>query len=122
MNPPPRFASRVVREQITAALGDRNRRFLDANTQSRNYLDRWGITSDGLFEDIATDLKEYQLYLKPNTKPQRYQYVLPYPEEDGLPALLVHITLSLKGEPPRVKVAVHPHNTGHAPLPRVAIS
>lgn len=123
MNPPPRFAASTVREKIAAALRDRKRRFLDANdSTSRNYLERCGITADGLFADLAADLKKFQLYLKPNTAPQRYQYVLPYPEEDGLPALLIHITLSAKGEPPRVKVAVHPHNTGHAPLPRVPIA
>jgi hypothetical protein len=123
MNPPPRFAASTVREKITAALRDRRRRFIghDDHT-SRNYLDKWGISADGLFADLAADLKKFQLYLKPNTTPQRYQYVLPYPEEDGLPALLIHITLSAKGEPPRVKVAVHPHNTGHAPLPRVPIA
>lgn len=122
MNPPPRFAARAVREKIAAALRDRNRRFLDANDRtSRNYLDKWGITADGLFAELAADLKKYQLYLKPNTTPPRYQYVLPQPGADGLCALLIHITLSPKGEPPRVKVAVHPHNTGHAPLPRVPI-
>jgi hypothetical protein len=123
MKPLPRFATSSVREKITAALRDRRRRFLDANDNtSRNYLEKWGITADGLFAELAADLKKFQLYLKPNTTPQRYQYVLPYPEEDGLPALLIHITLSAKGDPPRVKVSVHPHNTGHAPLPRVPIS
>lgn len=123
MSLPPRFASQTAREKITAALRDRNCRFMDANdSTSRNYLEKWGITADTLFADLANDLKKHQLYLKPNTTPQRYQYVLPYPEEDGLPALLIHITLSAKGDPPRVKVAVHPHNTGYAPLPRVPIS
>ena len=123
MNPPPRIAASTVREKITAALRDRKRRFMDANdSMSRNYLEKWGITADGLFADLAADLTKFQLYLKPNTTPQRYQYVLPSPGEDGLPAALIHITLSAKGEPPRVKVAVHPHNTGHAPLPRVPIS
>lgn len=123
MNPPPRFAASAVREKIAAALRDRKRRFLDANdSTSRNYLDKWGITADGLFADLAADLKKFQLYLKPNTTPQRYQYVLPYPEEDGMPELLIHITLSTKGEPPTVKVTIHPHNTGHAPLRRVPLT
>lgn len=95
---------------------------MDANDNlSRNYLEKWGITADGLFADLAADLKKFQLYIKPNTTPQRYQYVLPYPEEEDRPALLIHITLSPRGEPPRVKVSVHPHNTGHAPLRRVPI-
>lgn len=35
-------------------------------------------------------------------------------EENGL---LIHFTLSPKGDPPRVMLSVHEHNTGYAPLP-----
>jgi hypothetical protein len=123
MNPPPRFASSTVREKIVAALKDRRSRFIGQDDHtSRNYLDKWRITADGLFAELATDLSQHQLYLKPNTTPQRYQYVLPHPGGETTGALLIHITLTPKGDPPRVKVSVHPHNTGHAPLKRVPLA
>lgn len=127
MHKPPPFAPDDIQKEIVAALKDKKRWFLDNNdSTSRGYMDRWGITAKGLSEDLSLDLETYHLYLKPPQagsppSPQRYQYVLPYPEDGDYPELLVHITLSPRGQPPRVMLSVHPHNTGHAPLRRVPL-
>lgn len=123
MNPQPRFAVKAVREEIAAALRDRRRRFVAVHDHaSFNYLEKWGIHADTLFADLAADLRKFHLYLKPNTNPQRFQYVLPFLIGGGMREVLIHITLSPLGHPPRVKVALHPHNTGYAPLKRVPIT
>ena len=121
--PIPPLASTFIRLAIVDALKDRNRRFLarDDHT-SRNYLDLWGIKVDAFFDDLSSDLEHYELYLKPSTSPgtlQKYQYIISYPEEHEYPEIIVHVTLSSRGAPLRVKVAVHPHNTGYSPLPRI---
>lgn len=119
------FAPDDVREQIIRALRDPGRRFFrHDDSTSRRYLDRWGITGAGLFEDLADDLEHHHLYLKPKAPSdlhQNYQYLITYPGAAGCEAILVHVTLAPRGEPPRVRVAVHPHNTGYAPLPRIPI-
>lgn len=80
------------------------------------------MPADGVFADLADGLeKDDRLFLKPRIHPgqaQRYQCVLAYPECGPCPALDVHVTLSPRGEPPRVKVAVHPSDTIQT-LPRV---
>ncbi len=116
----------AVRLSIIDALKDPQRRFLSRDDHtSRNYLDLWGIKAHTFFEDLANDLMLYELYLKPASStgiPQKYQYILTYPEEHGYPEVIVHVTLSPRGEPVRVKIAVHPHNTGYTPLPRIPIN
>lgn len=118
-----RKAPAVVRERIADALRDPTRCSLDANSSSRSYLDKWDLRAEGLFADLADAMGCDNLYLKPKTndhQPQRYQCVLAYPAESGLPAVDVHVTLSPKGEPVRVKVAVHPSNTVQT-LPRIHV-
>lgn len=118
----PRKAPDEIREQIIEALLNSGRRFLDLNSSSRNYLDEWGLTSDGFFADLAYGLaEENHLYLKPKNQPnqlQRYQCVLAYSESEPYAALDVHVTLSPKGDPPRVMIAVHPSDTVQT-LPRI---
>lgn len=113
-----RPASDAVRLQILDCLRDRERRFIDHHSQSRQNLDRWQITEEGFFEELIYDLERYHIYIKRKTNsadPQRYQFVMRWDTEDDL--ILIHITLSPRGKPPRVKVVIHEHNTGHKPLP-----
>ena len=105
----PRKASAEIRLLILDAIKDPHRRFLDPNTPSRRFLDHWDITEEGFFSRLADDLADYEIFLKPKDKPtdlQRYQTRLIYEAEppDYPDALNIHITLSHKGEPPRVKV------------------
>ena len=44
--------------------------------------------------------------------------MLAYPEDGSFSALDIHITLAPRGEPPRVKIAVHPSDTVWT-LPRI---
>ncbi|MFT5471250.1 MAG: hypothetical protein ACI8UO_006383 [Verrucomicrobiales bacterium] len=122
----PPFASAEIRERTIDALLDPARRFIShSDTTSRGYLNSWGLTVKGLCEDLAEHLEKYELYLKPKGEPhhtQKYQFVLPYGEDGEFPAILVHVTLSPKGDPPRVKLAVHPHNTGYEPLQLVHLN
>lgn len=116
MSQPPRKASKTVREAVIDALKDRQRRFIDERGSSRSWLDRWGIKADGLYADLIDGLEcSDHLYLKPLDDPraiQSYQCILTYPENgDDYPAIVVHVTLAPKGEPPRVRVAVHPSDT-----------
>jgi hypothetical protein len=120
----PRKAPASIREAIADALRDPKRRFLDGNSSSRNHLSRWDLPADGFFADLADGLENDQLYLKPKTKasqPQKYQCVLSYPEELEYPELDIHVTLSPKGDPPRVKVAVHESDTLKT-LPRIFVT
>lgn len=118
-----RKAPAAVRERIADALRDPARCFLDEHSHSRRFLDKWDLRADWLFADLADALECDDLYLKPKNdehQPQRYQCVLAYPAESGLPAVDVHVTLSPKGEPVRVKVAVHPSDTVQT-LPRIHV-
>lgn len=119
----PRKAPVTIRRQIADALRDPGRRVLDRNSSSRNLLDLWGLTAVGLFLDLADGLEADLLFLKPKNHPgqlQRYQCVLAYPEDESLPALDIHVTLSPKGEPPAVMVAVHQSDTVQT-LPKIII-
>lgn len=112
----PRKASAEIRLLILDALRDTRRRFLDHKTPSRRFLDHWDITEEGFFSRLAEDLTDYEIFLKPKDKPtdlQRYQTRLIYEAEppDYPDSLNIHITLSHKGEPPRVKVALHRSDT-----------
>jgi len=87
---------------------------------------RWELAAEGLFEDLADGLEAEpgRLFLKPRQRPgdpQRYQCVLTYPEECGLPPLDIHVTLSPRGDPPRVMVAVHESDTVRT-LPRIHVN
>lgn len=112
----PRKAPSEIRHQILDALQDPGRRFLDLQTASRRLLDLWGITENGFFAALADDLRRYEIFLKPKGKPsdpQRYQTRLIF-EADPLDSpddLVVHVTLSPKGDPIRVKVALHRSDT-----------
>jgi len=119
----PRKAPAAIRKQIAEALRDPHRRFLDHNSSSRNHLDRWGLKAEGFFADLADSLASDLLFLKPKNHPndpQRYQCVLAYPEDDPYPALDIHVTLSPKGQAPRVMVAVHESDTVQT-LPRIHV-
>ena len=123
----PPFAPEPIQKKIVAALKDRDRWFIAASdTTTRSYLDLWTLSGELLVEELVADLERFRLSLKP-AQPgspggtQKYQYVLPFPEEEGLPALHIHVTLSPKGEPPVVKLSVHPHNIPGKPLPCVPL-
>lgn len=123
MSSPPRKASATIRQAVSDALRDPNRRFLDQKSSSRNLLDLWGLTASGLFLDLADGLEADLLFLKPKNQPsqiQRYQCVLAYPEDDSFPSLDIHVTLSPKGKPPVVMVAVHESDTVQT-LPKIHI-
>lgn len=120
----PRKAPTEIRLLILDALQDPARRLLDPNTPSGRYLDLWNITAKGLFDALAADLQIYEIFLKPKepSEPQRYQTRLiyeadppDYPEE-----LIIHVTLSHRGDPPRVKVALHRSDTVQQ-LPKIKI-
>ncbi|GAA5483853.1 hypothetical protein [Haloferula sargassicola] len=119
----PRKASAEVRAMIREALADPRRRFLDDKTSSRNWLNHWNLKAEGLYQDLIDGLGHSEnLFLKPKSKPaqiQAYQCVLDYPADGGdLPAVDIHVTLAPKGDPPRVRVAVHPSDTVQT-LPRL---
>jgi hypothetical protein len=123
MASPPRNASASVCQQIVDALGDPGRRFFDSNTPSRRLLDCWDLKPDGFFSDLAAGLTAELLFLKPKTVPhqaQRYQCILSYPEESGYAELDIHVTLSPKGEPVSVMIAVHRSDTVQT-LPRIHV-
>jgi len=121
----PRKAPPETRLIILDALMDPERRFLDQGSSSRNWLDHWDITEAGFFAELCDDLRIHEIFLKPKNKPadpQKYHTRLiygadppDYPEE-----LNIHITLSPKGDPPRVKVAIHPSDTIKQ-LPKIKI-
>lgn len=113
----------TIRRQIVEALRDPGRRFLDQNSSSRNHLDRWDLKAERFFADLADGLTSDLLFLKPKNQPyqpQRYHCVLAYPDDDPYPALDIHVTLSPRGEPLRVMVAVHASDTVQT-LPRIYV-
>jgi hypothetical protein len=115
MSEMPKEAPESVRFQVIGALRDSTRWFLDQNSSSRNYLDQWNLRATTFVADLADGLERGgRLFLKPMQQPgqaQRYQCVLAYPEEESYPPIDIHVTLSPRGEPPRVKIAVHPSDT-----------
>ena len=121
----PRKAPAKTRLLILDALKDKHRRFLDKNSPSRRFLDQWDITEEGFFSTLADDLTDYEIFLKPKNKPsdnQRYHTRLVYEADppDYPDSLNIHITLSHKGDPPRVKVALHRSDTPQQ-LPKIKI-
>jgi hypothetical protein len=121
----PRKAPTEIRLLILDAIQDPERRFFDRNTPSRRYLDLWKITEKGFFAALSDDLQIHEIFLKPKDKPsdpQKYQTRLiyeadppDYPEE-----LIIHVTLSQKGDLPRIKVALHRSDTVQQ-LPKIKI-
>lgn len=120
----PRKAPTEIRLLILDALQDPARRLLDPNTPSGRRLDLWGITAKGFFDALAEDLRIYEIFLKPKepSEPQRYQTRLIYEADppDHPEELIIHVTLSHRGDPPRVKVALHRSDTVQQ-LPKIKI-
>lgn len=111
----PAKASKAIRESVIIALATPGQRFLDRNGSSGNWLVHWGLTESAIYEELVGGLKiSDRLFLKPRQpgKPQAYQCILEWPEDgDDYPAIEVHVTLSPRGDPPRVRVALHPSDT-----------
>ena len=121
----PRKAPTEIRLLILDALQDPARRFFDQNTPSRRHLDLWEITEKGFFAALSVDLQNYELFLKPKDRPadpQKYQTRLIYEADppDYPDDLIIHVTLSQKGDPPKVKVALHRSDTVQQ-LPKIKI-
>jgi hypothetical protein len=118
----PKEAPESVRFRVIDALRDSTRWFLDQKSSSRNYLDLWNLRASTFVADLADGLERGgRLFLKHSQQSghtQRYQCVLAYPEEESYPPIDIHVTLSPRGEPPQVKIAVHPSDTVRT-LPRI---
>lgn len=115
-----RKAPAHIRERIIECLLTPGRRFLGEHP-TRAWLDKWEISDKGLYEELIKALKQYELFFKPNTHPQKYQFVLRSFDSEQID-LLIHITLSPRGNPPKVKINIHPHDIPHPPLPLVKIN
>jgi hypothetical protein len=101
---------------IVECLRDPGRRFI--HRDNFRFLHSVDLRDDELVRDLISDLETYELFLKPDTKPQKYQFVMRYDQDE----LLIHVTLSPDGsEPPRVKISVHRHNIPGPPLPLIPI-
>jgi hypothetical protein len=115
MPPLPAKAPDDVRQSIIEALQDPDRRFLDNKGSSRSWLIHWDLTAKGLYQELIDGLEISDLlFLKPPepNKPQVYQCILDWPEDgDEYPAIIVHVTLAPRGDPPSVRVAVHNSDT-----------
>lgn len=116
MVPLPRIAPAEIRLRILDALGDPVRRFI--HRDSLRFLHLIDLREDELVRDLIHDLQHHELFLKPDTHPQKYQFVMHYDDDQ----LLIHITLAPDGGiPPRVKISVHRHNIPGPPLPLIPI-
>ena len=116
MTPLPRIASAHVRKMIIQCLHDPGRRFI--HRDNLRFLHSIDLRDDELIRDLITDLQIYELFLKPGTNPQKYQFVMRYDGNE----LLIHITLSPDAShPPKVKISVHRHNIPGPPLPLIPI-
>jgi hypothetical protein len=121
----PRKAPPETRLLILDALMDPKRRFLDNIGPTRRWLDHWNLSEAGFFHELCEDLRIHEIFLKPKNKPsdpQKYHTRLIYEADppDYPQELNIHITLSPKGDPPRVKVAIHPSDTARQ-LPKTKI-
>ena len=65
----PKIAPSETRLIILDALMDPGRRFLDLNSSSRNWLDRWDLTEEGFFAELCDDLRSHEIFLKPKNIP-----------------------------------------------------
>ena len=113
----PAKACQTVRHAIIDALRTPNRRFLDRNGSSGNWLIKWGLTELCIYHELITGLTASDLLFEKERQPgkaQVYQCILDWPEEsEDLPAIEIHVTLAPRGDPPRVRVALHPSDTVH---------
>ncbi len=101
---------------IVECLRDPRRRLI--HQDSFRFLHSIDLRDDELIRDLVEDLERYELSYKPNTLPQKYQFVMGYDAGE----LLIHITLAPDtSDPPRVKIAVHRHNIPGPPLPLIPI-
>ena len=111
----PAKASKAIRERIIEALGISNRGFLDRAGSSGNWLIKWGLTERTIYQELIAGLKISDLlFVKERQpgKPQVYQCILDWQEDgDDFPAIVIHVTLAPRGDPPRVRVALHPSDT-----------
>ena len=111
----PAKASKAIRECIIEALGISNRRFLDRAGSSGNWLIKWGLKERTIYQELIAGLKISDLlFVKERQpgKPQVYQCILDWPEDgDDFPAIVIHVTLAPRGDPLRVRVALHPSDT-----------
>lgn len=116
MTPNPRIAPAQVRHLIIDCLRDPRRRFI--HRDSFRFLHSVDLRDDELVRDLISDLESYELFLKPDTRPQKYQFVMRYDDD----TLLIHITLSPDAtEPPRVRISIHRHNIPGPPLPLIPV-
>jgi len=119
----PAKAPKVVRQAIVGALGDSSRRFLDRAGSSGNWLIKWGLTEQRIYQELIAGLTHSDLLFAEEQQPGKplvYQCLLDWPEVgDAFPAIVIHVTLAPRGEPPRVRVALHPSHTARhlPPLP-----
>ena len=125
MQQPPNLASEETRTAIIEALRDPKRRFFSRSDHaSRNYLDLWGLTEENVYQAMIESLEEHELQKLPKQNANdrlKYQHLLYYPEFEDMPEILIHVKLNPQGEPVRVKISVHPHNTGHQPISIIPI-
>lgn len=116
----PAKAPKAIRQAIVAALKEPSRRFLDRAGSSGSWLAQWGLTEQRIYQELIAGLtlsdRLFEKERKPG-KPVVYQCILDWPEEgDDFPAIVIHVTLAPRGEPPRVRVALHPSDTArHLP-------
>lgn len=128
MQPPPKpkFAPSTVREQIIECLRfPWKRSFSRDDHRSRQYLDNWGLKEKALYEDLSLHLEQYELYLLPKgqaSERQKYQIVMPYLLGETQATVSIHIKMTPRDERvSAVRLSVHDHNTGHAPLPLIPL-
>ena len=124
MSNQPAIAPKELRLAIIEALRDGRRFISRSDHTSRNYLILWQLKQEAIFEDLQESLEKNELLILPPQKPTdspKYQHLLSYPEYEGLPAIIIHVKLNPQGNPIRIKVSVHPHNTGYEPIPTIPV-
>jgi hypothetical protein len=115
-----RKAHREIRETIIECLLTPGRCFLGEHP-TRAWLNKWEISDKGLYEEPAEALQRYELFFKPHTNPQKFQFVLRSFDTEET-SILIHITLSPRGDPPKVKINAHPHDIPTSPLPLIKVA
>lgn len=125
--PKPILAPKEVRERIIECLRfPWKRSFRKDDHRSRQYLDTWGLKENVLCEELCTHLEHYELYMLPKNKAderQKYQFVMPYAPDGVSASVLIHAKMMPNNERiSAIRLAVHPHDTGYAPLPLVRLT
>ena len=117
--PSRRKATAETRELIIGCLKRPNG--YRVREDGQQYLDRKGLNTVAVVEDLVRHFEKYELFELPKQRPsdrQKYQYVIPYDD----PKLLIHVKITpMDREPPVVYLGFHTHNTGYAPLPQIPI-